>query len=441
MASFAQKLPASERRESPGLARPSALVSATAQVHPILQPQRTTGNQAVRSLLEVDRRGMESNSSSTGTLGLGHDFSRIPIHSHGADFQQVGPGAGLDGDATDVMLDQQTDSPVDQEAAPPTSGNDPDAGTLPPPTPLQAQASGNDPDAGTLPPPTPLQAQGPAAPLPLTVTFNTRVRAPNTPAAMAPDRIPPGLSFPVGVTIANWHAPMLPIQLSVDGSGGNNGTVMVDGAASEDIVASGTVQLRGTAQTAPGSAGNLVLVARSSGQQLAASNAFSVAAIPQDMVLSSSTPLTGNTRGFVVTQTWSSDSGNLADLDQAAISEAVEYISSTGIFAGLGASNSGYLAASGGSLTDTHGTPVSALTGPGTRVANQTEMFRDNRTGVTDISMRNSGFVINRVVTSQPQPSGSPTLQITTSKQGAAVTANGVASSAGSGSMSLTQQV
>jgi hypothetical protein len=228
---------------------------------------------------------------------------------------------------------------------------------------------------------------------------------------------------------------MLPIQISVDGSGGNNGTVTVDGAASTDMTSGGTVRLRGTAQTVPGSGGNLKLVARWSGQQMAARNAFSVAAIPQDMVLSNFSALTGSTRGFVVTQTWSSDSGDLSDLDKAEISEAVEYISSTGIFSGLGASNSGYLDASGGSLTDTHSTPASALTGPGTRVANQTEMFREHRTGVNGIPMRNSGFAIRREV------SGAPTIQITTSKRGASVTANGIASSAGSGDFSLTQGV
>lgn len=382
----------------------------TSAAHQVLPSQQTFASRDVEPLLE------QNTSRST----QGHDFSRVPIHPPGRDFQQAEGGAAPGGEEHDVVLDQQPTAAVGQVAAPATPANVPPGGPNPPAGPQQAQA--------------------PVLSLQPTVTFNTRIRSSTTPASMAPDRIPPRVDFPVGFTVTNWRIPMLPIQIGVDGSGGNNGTVTVDGAASSSVTGSGTVQLRGTAQTAPGNAGNLRLVARFGGQQLAASNTFSVAAIPQDMVLSSFTPLTGNVRGFRVTQTWSSDSGNLADLNEAQVSEAVEYVSSTGVFSGLGARNSGYLAASGGSLTDTHSTPVAALTGPGTRVANQTEMFLDNRTAVRDVPMRNSGFIITRNVALRPPPAAS-VLDITTSKAGATVTANGIASSAGSGSFSVTQQV
>ncbi|HEV7828516.1 MAG TPA: hypothetical protein VGP04_06615, partial [Pseudonocardiaceae bacterium] len=133
---------------------------------------------------------------------------------------------------------------------------------------------------------------------------------------------------------------MSPVVIAVAGSGGANGTATVDGAASALVIAGGTVTLRGIAQTTPGNAGKLRLTASLGGRELASSNVFSVAAIPQDMVLTSMTPLTGARRGFIVTQTWSSDSGSVADLDEVQVSELVQYISSIGCFSGLGVANS-----------------------------------------------------------------------------------------------------
>jgi hypothetical protein len=391
------------------------------EVNSILHLQRTIGDQRAQRLLQNNCEGIEANSGGARMNRIDHDFSRIPVGPARTDFQQLGAGPSLQGEEREDTLDQQL------------SGSS----ALPGPS----SAAGNLSTGGGNSPPVPQQILQPPVAAGPTVTFSTPIRASTTPASMAPDRIPPRVDFPVGVTIANFQIPMRLVEITVDGSGGSNGSVTVDGSASIQTAASGTIQLRGTTQTTPGNAGNLRLLARWGGQLLASSNLFSVAAIPQDMALSNHTALTGNSRGFVVTQTWSSDSGNLADLNQAQVSEAVQYVNSTGIFSGLGAANSGYLAAQGGSLTDTHSTPVAALTGPGTRSAHQTEMFRDNRTGVTDIPMRNSGFIIGRVVTSSPQPSAPPLLQITTSKRGSAVTANGITSSAGSGNISLTQNV
>lgn len=275
-----------------------------------------------------------------------------------------------------------------------------------------------------------------AAALTPTVTF-TRVRATNTPAAMGPDRITPRIDFAVVATVTNWQVPMAPIAVTVDGSGGSAGTVTIDGNAAADISASGTMQLRGTVQTAPGSVGGLHLVAHWGGRVVGAGNAFSVAAIPQNMVLNSSTAVTGTRRGIAVTQSWSSDSGTLADLDEAQQSEVVEYISNSGVFVGLGSRNSGYMPATRGTVVDTHGTPVSALTGPGARLAHQTKKFLDNRTGVVDVPMNSSGFTITRTVAAD----AAGALFITTAKVGAAVTANGITSGAGSGNQSLTQRV
>ncbi|WP_394829205.1 hypothetical protein [Pendulispora albinea] len=355
----------------------------------------------------------------------GYDFSRVRALPRASDFQQGGAAAGPENETTEAALDQQ----------------------VPPPPVLGPVGGGGATGVGggggapaPVPAPVPAPAPAPATLGSPTATIGTRVRAASTPTAMAPDRIPPNVDFPVSIAIANLRIPMRDVDIAVDGSGGTNGIVTVNGAATTTMGASGTVQLRGTAQTAPGSAGNLRLVVRWAGTQLAVGNSFSVAAIPQDMALSGHTPLTGATRGMVVTQTWSSDSGRLADLDEAQISEQVQYILSTGVFSGLGATNSGYIGANGGSLTDTHSTPVAALTGPGMRVANQTEMFLDNRTGVRDIPMRNSGFTIGRVVLPIPTATG-VRMHITTTKAGAAVTANGIASAAGAGRESEPQLV
>src|SRR4051794_1221529 len=95
----------------------------------------------------------------------------------------------------------------------------------------------------------------------LAVTLPPTVRFPGTPAGM-PDRIPPNKDFAVAVGIAGWGPPMAPVTVTVEGSGAANGTATINGAASADLSAGATVQLRGTAQTAPGDGGHLRIVAR-----------------------------------------------------------------------------------------------------------------------------------------------------------------------------------
>jgi hypothetical protein len=363
-----------------------------------------------------------------------------------ADFQTSGatePGHHRE------ILDQQGDAGLsDLDAGVPEPRDASLPGGLQEPSDAGAQAPAPTADGGgPTPGPAGSAAAPPAAPAApaapaVAVTFG-RVRAASTPAAMTPDRIPPRVNVPIRVSVAHWAPPMLMISISVQGSGGANGSATVDGRAATNVGTGRNVQLRGTAQTSPGNAGNLQLIATMGPTVVGASNAFSVAAIPENMRLVNRTALTGARRGFAVRQSWKSDSGVVGDLDQAQISEQVEQVSATGIFSGLGSSTSGYIAADTGLLTDTHGTPTSALTAAGTRRANQTEMFLDNRTGVADIPMRASGFIINRAAfTPAPHPGApAPALRFTTSKAGAPVTANGVASSAGAGSMTLTQTV
>jgi hypothetical protein len=74
--------------------------------------------------------------------------------------------------------------------------------------------------------------------------------------------------------------------------------------------------------------------------------------------------------------------------------------------------------------------------GPGSIVANQTFKFKDKRTGVTDIPANASGFTITRTLFMKAGD-----LMLTTEKKGAAVTAKGIASTAGAGEVSKTQAV
>jgi hypothetical protein len=268
------------------------------------------------------------------------------------------------------------------------------------------------------------------------------IRDPRSPASMK-DRIAPGVNTPVPVTISGGDG-KTPVDVSINGSGGPNGTVTVNGATSASIAGTGTtnVTLNGTKQTSVGSGGNLNLAVTQGGVTLATSNGFSVSAIPRDYTDAFKSLLTGARRGFIVQDGWKSDStsGSISDLDGAEISEMVEYqLPGTGCFtAALPGQNSHYLPANS-LTTDTHSRSTSELTGPGTLVANQTCKFNDNRSGSTDIPMQNSGYVLTRTVGLK---SGSTTaLQITTSKVGTATSAKGVASAAGVGNIVKSQDV
>jgi len=229
---------------------------------------------------------------------------------------------------------------------------------------------------------------------------------------------------------------MAPVTVTVEGSGAANGTATINGAASPDLTAGATVQLRGTAQTAPGNGGHLRIVARLGTTVLASSTMFTVAAIPLDWNDVLLRPLTGARRGIVVQDSWKSDSGTVADLNETEIAEEVEITTASGCFSGLGGVTSGFLPGDAFS-TDTHSSPTSALTSAGVRVAQQTSKFNDRRTGATNVPMPTSGMRITRTV----RATAPSAFEIETTKIAAATTANGVASAAGSGSATATQPV
>lgn len=300
-------------------------------------------------------------------------------------------------------------------------------------SPLQRNGDGT---TTTVEPPKtePVKADA-GAPSVLAVTVPPHVRAPSSPAGMA-DRIPPRVNTAVHVAVGGLKSGDAPVELSIEGGGSGNGTATIDGGATKSISAGADVNLQGVAQTDPGKGGSLKLVAKQGGSQVAASGGFSVSAIPQNYSDTFVSLVTGPKRGFVVQDGWESDSGVFGDLDQTEIAEQVEATSATGCFSGVSKSNSGYLA--GNKLSkDTHGTPASICTKPGNRVATQTCMFKDKRAGSADIPMTNSGYSLVRDVRAK----GSGGFEIQTTKNGAAVTANGVASGAGAGSIDKTQDV
>jgi hypothetical protein len=267
----------------------------------------------------------------------------------------------------------------------------------------------------------------------------TRVRADSTPTGM-PDRIPPRVDTPVRVAIAGAGSSAGAVTFTVDGAGGASGSATIDGAEQAELSEDGirNLQLRGVDQTSPGSAGGLTLLAEQGGAELARSNPFSVAAIPQNWTVSFRSRIGGTHRGFNVTDHWESDSGQVTDLNETEISEEVQCTESTGCFSGVEGTTSDYMP--GDEFTgDAHAIMVSVMTGPGFTSSNQTSKFRDNRTGAADIPMARSGYVITRTVARTIPLIGA--LRVTTEKGGRATTANSITSGAGSGSVSRTQDV
>lgn len=310
--------------------------------------------------------------------------------------------------------------------------------------PAKRQRTGDAPtssrNAQTRPQPPPAQTPT-VPPPPATVVIPSNIRHPSTPAAMVPNRIPPRVNTSVSVTVNGMVAGSTPVRFFIGGGNASNGTVTINGANDFTANANGTstLNLSGVTQTSPGSASNLHLTANQGTTQLGNSNGFSVSSIPQNWLCTQLTILNtpanpASEVGFIVQDHWDSDSGDVTDLGQADISELIENTTATGIFAGAIHHNSGYLA--GGSATfstDTHSAgPRSALRRIGNLVQNQTSKFRDNRTGAVDIPVKNSGYSITHVIS----PGASATSFLyTLAKNGAALTAHGITSAAGSGSI------
>lgn len=388
---------------------------------------RCIGNQAVLRLLS---HGVGSRVGQRENRPLAHELVQTA--------QQASNG---------IVATGQIPAPAGPAPAP--SGPDPAPATPPAPSGPAPAPSGPTPapsgptpapsgptPAPSGPTPTP-PSPTPAPPAP-TVTIPSAIRGASTPASMAPNRIPPGVDTPVTVGFAGTVNPAAPVTLSVEGSGGTNGTVTINGAPSVTLAGPMTVNLRGTAQTVAGNAGHLRLVATRSGTNLAASAGFSVAAIPNSVSFVQQSLATGDNRGFIVGYSFRSDSGTLGDLNGTLVSERIQIVVHSGIFVPTTTINtSGYIVTTSPQV-DTHQVgPLAALVAPGVLQLQQTFMFRDNRTGAMDIPVSSSGFAISHTVGADPAGG----FQVVSVKNGAAGTALGIASSAGSGTANATQHV
>jgi peptidoglycan hydrolase-like protein with peptidoglycan-binding domain len=296
---------------------------------------------------------------------------------------------------------------------------------------------------GPIPPGPP----GPTPPVPpvpvfgVTATLPLFVQAPSTPPSMDRSRIPPRVPTTVPITISGPVTPAAPVRVSIDGAGGGNGSATINGAAEVIVTAAGAfnLALQGVDQTAPGSAGNLTLVARQGTTVLASTVGFSVSSLPQDMSFTFGTLVADSHRGFTVNYSFDSDSGETGDLDQVQMAERVEIATTLGRFVGMEPFSHPCYSAAVATWTDKHS--VRALPAEaGTLIIHQTFMFKDKRTAAQDIPMRSSGFVIGHQA--RAKPGGG--FEICSAKFGAATTANDqnpkcisdpISSDAGSGSI------
>jgi hypothetical protein len=164
-----------------------------------------------------------------------------------------------------------------------------------------------------------------------------------------PDRIPPRVDTPVEVGVAGWSMPMLPITLKIEGAGGGDGTVTIDGGPTAEISASTTVQLRGQDQSEFGFADELRLAAYLGPVRLSASEPFSVAAWPVTIkfffaeIISPEIINKIPTWGAKYAMDPISDSGVLSDCNRTQISENVLVDSATGVWDGAGLQQSAFL--------------------------------------------------------------------------------------------------
>ncbi|MFN8393846.1 MAG: hypothetical protein U0176_04145 [Bacteroidia bacterium] len=153
----------------------------------------------------------------------------------------------------------------------------------------------------------------------LSVAFGP-VMAANTPFGMT-DRIPPRVVTPVSVEVDGWSSEMGEIEITVENTGGPQGAALVNGKPNANLGGSGTLDILGTQQTAPGAGGKLYLVAKLNGVVVGMGKPFCVAAIPQNWSCNYAGPLTGAERGFWETTDVESDSGVKGDLSQVKVKE------------------------------------------------------------------------------------------------------------------------
>ena len=144
---------------------------------------------------------------------FGHDFSRVRVHA--------------DAKSAAGEVDPESGRAFDQLEPIGVAGVE--AGT--------AGASEEAPVEESVPAAAPAPASGSAAPAPVappTVALPSHVRAASSPTGMA-DRIPPRVDTSVTVGVSAFPKGGTPVKVSVEGSGGGNGTVTINGAATVNL--------------------------------------------------------------------------------------------------------------------------------------------------------------------------------------------------------------
>jgi hypothetical protein len=240
------------------------------------------------------------------------------------------------------------------------------------------------------------------------LTITEHITAADTPAGM-PDRIPPTVNVltPVKVTVAP-NLGNKQLFLSVKGSTvPANGNAQFNSQGHWDSIKLppggspytydifGVTQTAATAMPGGGNAGHLqVAVELHQGPVLKQSAGFSVAAIPQLWKTSykDKYALGGNT-GIILKDTFQSDSGQVADLDAVDVAEQVKSDQGTGVLVNVVLQVGGYVAATSPLITDSLFAPNAAFQTPGGElVAHQVHVFRDRRTGASNIPVTSSGY-------------------------------------------------
>lgn len=256
------------------------------------------------------------------------------------------------------------------------------------------------------------------------------------------NRIAPTKTATVPVTVSGLPAGGS-VNIDIEGSGGANGTATVTAGAT--LTGPGTVTVRGDTQTTPGNAGKLKVCATIGGTVVARSPGFTVAAYPINYTDTYLSDINDGTRlGMMAQDGWSSDgSGAISELDQVEISERVDMQSRDNPpFTVAGATSatggtSGYLAANSFTQDTFQMAKASIKTtglaiGAWTRVQGQLCLFKCKRTGVTDVVMPASGYIIIQMVYNFALPPATSWKHMTFHVP-SAITVEGRTATAGSG--------
>jgi hypothetical protein len=286
----------------------------------------------------------------------------------------------------------------------------------------------------------------------VSVTLPQHIRYGDTPDGM-PDRIPPRVNdYQVPITVTpDLGSSGQSVTLFIDSTSPLDGKVDINGQNELAITSSGNVTLQGTQQTAAtdgADASDLSLDVRVHGADTPVRSAgFSVAAIPVNWNIAFKEAATGNSRGIITTDTFSSDSGDVSDLSAVDVTEYVQKVTPpTGSLLEMGFHAGGYTPATvtlpDGTTVLDHFRDKTAIRvkfldprnndgiGGGHALFAQVHDFRDARTGAVDIPIPHSGYTITFDI---KRPHGSRDWHLTTTKKGADVTVKGSHSAPGLG--------